>query len=324
MCTALSFRTKDHYFGRNLDLDCAFREEVCVTPRRYPFHFRQMGEMRAHYAMIGMASVVDGYPLYYDATNEKGLSMAGLNFPGNAYYGPEEAGKDNVAPFEFIGWMLGQCANVAQAREKLARVRLAKIDFSPELCAGPLHWLIADRDSAIVVEPMRDGLHVYDNPVKVLTNNPPFPYHLFNLNNYRGVGPKTPENTFCPALPLAEYTRGLGGLGIPGDLSSMSRFVKIAYTACNSRCGEGEEESVSQFFHLLTAVEQQRGAVEVRPGEYEMTLYTSCVNTDRGVYYYTTYGNRQISAVDMRRTDLDGTELSRYPLVKGEKIHWQN
>ena len=116
MCTAITYQTKDNYFGRNLDLDYVYQETVTITPRRYPLRFRQMGTLDRHYAMIGMAYVLGDYPLYYDATNEAGLSMAGLNFPGNAVYRQEEPGRDNVTPFEFIPWVLGRCATVAEAR----------------------------------------------------------------------------------------------------------------------------------------------------------------------------------------------------------------
>ena len=87
MCTAAVYKTKDFYFGRNLDYDFPYGEEVTITPRNYPFSFRFLGERKQHYAMIGMAHVADDYPLYYDAINEKGLGMAGLNFVGNAVYG---------------------------------------------------------------------------------------------------------------------------------------------------------------------------------------------------------------------------------------------
>ena len=146
MCTAVSFLTEHHYFGRNLDLEFSYNETVTVTPRNYPFRFRRMGDRPTHFAMIGMAYVADGYPLYYDAVNEKGLCMAGLNFPGNAVYLPEAEGKDNVAPFEFIPWVLGQCATVAEAKALLAGINLAAINFSDQLPASPLHWIISDRE----------------------------------------------------------------------------------------------------------------------------------------------------------------------------------
>lgn len=323
MCTAATYRTKDHYFGRNLDYEFAYSQTVTITPRNYPFHFRRMRDMSTHYAMIGMAFVQADYPLYYDATNEKGLSMAGLNFPGNADYKPEDLSKDNVTPFEFIPWILGQCANVKEARDSLVRLSLLREDFSPELPLSPLHWMISDRDESIVVEPVKDGLMVYDDPVGIMTNNPSFDFHLTNLSNYMGLSAADPENRFAKDLDIVPYSRGMGGLGLPGDLSSASRFVKAAFTRLNSRSGDSESESVSQFFHILGSVAQQRGCCQVEHG-FEYTIYSSCCNTDKGIYYYTTYENSQITGVDMRREDLDGAGLISYPLIEGQQIRMQN
>lgn len=324
MCTAATYRTKDFYFGRTLDYESSYGEEVTVTPRNYPFRFRAGGTLERHYAMIGMAHVADGCPLYYEAVNEKGLGMAGLNFVGNAVYHEADPDKDNVPSYEFIPWVLSRCATVEEARSLLKRVNLTPEQFSPGLPVGQLHWIIADRDGAIVAESVRSGLRVYDDPAGVLTNNPPFDEQLFNLNNYMALSPRQPENTFSDKLDLSCYSRGMGALGLPGDLSSQSRFVRAAFVRLNSRSGCGEEESVSQFFHILGSVDQQRGCCEVEPGAYEYTIYTSCCNADKGIYYYTTYDNHQITAVDMHRTDLDSVELTRYPLVTGEQIRFQN
>ncbi len=324
MCTAATYKTKDFYFGRTLDYAFSYGDEVTVTPRNYPFHFRCMGSMNSHYAMIGMAHVAGDYPLYYEAVNEKGLGIAGLNFVGNAHYMLAQPGKDNLAQFELIPWVLGQCATVKEARALIARLNVADIPFSEELPLAQLHWLIADREEAVTMEAVQDGVHLYDNPAGVLTNNPPFPQQLFQLNNHMHLSPKAPENLFSDKLPLECYSLGMGALGLPGDLSSQSRFVRVAFTRLNSVSGDSEQESVSQFFHILGSVDQQRGCCELADGSYEITLYTSCCNADKGIYYYTTYGNHQISAVNMHHEALNGSALARYPLIRGEQIYMQN
>lgn len=324
MCTALNFKSRCHYFGRNLDLEYSYHETVSVTPRNYPLKFRTMGTMDHHYAMIGMAYIVDGYPLYYEATNEKGVSMAGLRFTENAHYPEPEEGKDNIAPFEFVPWILSQCATLEEVRKKLERICLANISFSKELSVTPMHWMISYQEESFVVESVKDGLHIYENPVNVLTNNPSFPVQRWNLNNYMGLTSKKPENRFAEGIELHAYSLGMGALGMPGDLSSASRFVRAAFVLNHSVCGESEEESVAQFFHILTSVEQQRGCVQVGEEGYEITVYSSCCNADQGIYYYTTYGNRQICAVDMHREDLEGTAVISFELVKEEQILLQN
>ena len=324
MCTAVTYKTKDFYFGRTLDYEYSYCEEVTVTPRNYPIRFRHMGIVSQHYAMIGMAFVQEDYPLYYDAVNEKGLGMAGLNFVGNAAYRELSRNKDNVAVFEFIPWILSQCATVAEARERIGRINLTGDAFSAQLPPASLHWIVADREEAITVESTKAGIHIYDNPVGALTNNPPFDQQMFRLNDYMHLSRKDPENRFPKELGLSCYSRGMGALGLPGDLSSQSRFVRVAFVKLNSVSGQSEEESVSQFFHILGAVDQQRGCCEVGEGGYEITIYTSCCNATKGIYYYTTYQNHQITAVDMHRENLDGSNLIRYPLMTGEHIYRQN
>ena len=324
MCTAATYRTKDFYFGRTLDYEFSYLEEVTVTPRNFPFCFRHMGMRENHYAMIGMAFVQAEYPLYYDAVNEKGLGMAGLNFVGNARYAEPVQDKENVAVFEFIPWVLSQCATVGEARELIKKINLTGESFSEQLLATSLHWLIADRNEAITVESVADGIHVYENPVGTLTNNPPFPEQLFRLNDYMHLSRKDPENLFSAGLSLSRYSRGMGAMGLPGDLSSQSRFVRVSFVKMNAVSGDSAQESVSQFFHILGSVDQQRGCCDVGDGAYEITIYTSCCNADRGIYYYTTYDNHQITAVDMNKENLDGKILARYPLIKGEQIRRQN
>ena len=324
MCTAVAYKTKDHYFGRNLDLEYSYHETVTITPRNYHFRFENTEDMEAHYAIIGMAYVVDSYPLYYDATNEKGLSMAALNFPDNAVYQVLKEDKLNIKSYELIAWVLSRFQSVDEAVRVLNEVNITNQQFNEELPVSPLHFMLSDKKRSVVLEPMTMGLMVYDNPVNVLTNNPPFLYHITNLNNYMSLTNETPKNTFSEKLPLNQYSRGMGSLGLPGDLSSASRFVRAAFTTLNSVSGEKEEESVSQFFHILNSVYQQRGCVKMDKDVYEKTVYSSCCNTDKGIYYYTTYENSQITAVDMHKADLDGRELISYELIKNQQINYQN
>lgn len=324
MCTAATYKTKDFYFGRTLDYEFSYGDEVTITPRNYPFHFREKESINSHYAIIGMAYVTENYPLYYDAINEKGLGVAGLNFVGNADYKDKTEGKDNISQFEFIPWILSQCATAKEARNLIEKINIVNIPFNEKLPLAQLHWIIADSNEAITVEAVKEGIKVYENPVGVLTNNPPFDKQMFMLNNYMHLSNKSPKNTFAPGLDLDMYSRGMGAIGLPGDLSSQSRFVRVAFTKMNSISGEGEKESVSQFFHILGSVDQQRGCCNLGDNKFEITIYTSCCNATKGIYYYTTYDNHQITGVDMHKENLDGDKLVRYPLIKEEQIKMQN
>lgn len=322
MCTAVSFKTRSHYFGRNLDLEYSLNESVVVMPRRFPLLFRRMPAMPTHLAMIGTAAVIDGYPLYYDATNEAGLSVAALNFPGNAYYPSPEDTRHNITPFELIPWLLAQCASTAQAREMLSRITLAAIPFSDTLPLSALHFLISDERESIVLEPMKSGLQIMGNPCGVLTNNPPFDAQMNHLARFMLLSNQDPQNRLDPALDLTPDSRGTGAIGLPGDLSSPSRFVRAVFMKAHAQCGDSQEESVTQFFHILDNVSHPRGSVLVG-GKPEITVYSSCC-TAQGVYHYTTYENRQITAVDMRRENLDAQRLSVFPMIRSQQIRMQN
>ncbi|MCI8617801.1 MAG: choloylglycine hydrolase family protein [Clostridia bacterium] len=324
MCTAVTYKTKDFYFGRTLDYEKSYGEKVTITPRNYTFHFREKEEIKTHYAIIGMAYVTENYPLYYDAINEKGLGMAGLNFVGNAYYKEKIEGKDNITQFEFIPWILSQCATVEEAKKLIKKINLLNTQFNEKLPLAQLHWIISDNNETITIESVKEGIKIYENPVGVLTNNPPFDKQMFELNNYMQLSAKTPENNFSKKLNLETYSLGMGAIGLPGDLSSQSRFIRAVFVKMNSISLEGEKESVSQFFHILNSVDQQRGCCDLGDGKYEITMYTSCCNTNKGIYYYTTYDNHQITAINMHKENLENDELIVFPLIREEQIKNQN
>lgn len=314
MCTAISYQTKSHYFGRNLDLERGYGESVVITPRRYPLPLRHLPTLDEHYAMIGTAVVASGYPLYFEATNEMGLSIAGLNFPDNAQYANVTGSYDNVASFELIPYLLGKCASVNDVRRALGKVRVVATNFSAALPTSPLHWLISDASCSLTLECTAGGMRVYNNPFGVLTNNPTFDYHLTNVSNYMHLHEGPLANRFADGLPVGNYSLGMGALGLPGDFSSASRFVRAVFVKQKSVCDGSEEESVQQFFHILSSVAMPRGCVLAHDGQYEYTRYSSCCNSKTGVYYYTTYENRSIRHVHLRSVDLSSNTLSAFPM----------
>jgi len=318
MCTAVTYYGESRCFGRNLDLNCSYGEQVALTPRNFPLHFRCARPMRGHYAMLGMAHVREDYPLYYDGVNEKGLAMAGLNFPGYAAYYSYHAGADNVAPFELIPWVLGQCADLGEVKALLGSVNLLDQAFSPELPLTPLHWMAADGEGALVIEPMGDGLRVHEAPVGVLTNAPPFDWQMTNLCRFMALSNEPPQNRFAPELELPVISGGMGALGLPGDLSSPSRFVRAAFFRKNSPAGLSEQAGLSQLFHILNSVAQPGGAGG------ERTVYTACCDLDRGIYSYTTYENSRPTAVALTPERLDGGALLTWPLRERADVFWES
>lgn len=324
MCTCIDFKTEDNYFGRNLDLEYRFNEKVVITPRGYGFNLKNGDAIKTKYSLIGMATVVGDYPLYAEASNEKGLSMAGLYFPKNARFFAEDNAKLNLTPYELIPYFLGLYSTTAEIREILPRLNITNIPFGEGLPITDLHWMISDGRECIVIEQTQSGLKVYDNPAGVLTNNPPFDYHLTNLNNYINLTPGYQENRFSDKLNLRQYGQGMGAIGLPGDASPASRFVRAAFNKLNSVCGNDEKSSVSQFFHILDSVAMVQGATVTEHGKNDITAYSCCINTSKGIYYYKTYTNNQLTAVRMTDEAKNKKTLSVYELIEEQQIKYEN
>ena len=325
MCTAITYKTNDFYFGRTLDYESSFGEMVTIVPRNYCIKYRFIDEMKTHFAMIGMAHIHENYPLFYEAVNEKGLCVAGLNFVNNAVYNnKKENGRNNITHFEVIPYFLSRFQTVSEVMEAIKSINIVDTPYNSEFPIAYLHWIIADKDKSITLESTSDGLKVYDNPVGVLTNNPPFDIQLFSLNNYINLSSKRTSSKSFGVYELNEYSRGMGAIGLPGDLSSQSRFIRASFVKLHSLSKGDEESSVSQFFHILNSVDQQRGCVEVREDEYEITIYTSCCNASKGIYYYTCYDNHQINKIDMNKVNLESDKLFTYSLANKENINEQN
>lgn len=245
MCTSLTLPLagRTHLFGRTLDLDAHFGEGVTLTPRDYrPPCVADCDSVtdpvwpREHHVLLGMATVVEGYPLYAEAMNDKGLYMAGLRFARNAVYvshdTPHEAGRLDLAPWELIPYLLGRYENLDEVREALCGIRLVDKPFllpdGKHIPPAPLHWHIAhkDREQSLVVESTERGLEIYDNPAGVLTNDPPFPGQLTAAAPYLWL---TPQRVGGAVETRPARTDHGEALSLPGDYTSTSRFVRAAY-----------------------------------------------------------------------------------------------
>ena len=312
MCTAVSWKSKDHYFGRTLDLEYSLGEQVIITPRYYPLTFRHLPVQKCHYAMIGMAVIHEGSALYFDAVNEMGLGIAALNFPGCAHYRPFDPKSINVPSYEVIPWILSQCASLAETRELLLKCNITNEAFNANFPTTPLHWLIASEDESMVLESVSGGIHLH-KASGVLTNAPEYPRQIAILNAFQNLTSHSSRDV-----------RGSGSLGLPGDLTSQGRFVRAAFMKRHSVTPSSEADAVEQFFHLMDGVSQPEGCVVLPNEKLVCTRYTCCCNADMGIYYYVTHTNRRINAVDLHRTDLKGQHLICYPLQLKADFRKQN
>ena len=292
MCTAISINNSHHLFCRTLDLDCSYGESILVVPKGFQLDFRYEKSKKEHYAILGVGCVFDNTPLLYDGFNERGLAVAGLNFPDNAVYFEKKDEGINLASFELISFVLANCANVLEAADLLGRTNITNDSFNSELSATSLHWLISDSSGAITVESSDSGLKITENTFGVLTNSPEFSYHATRMSDYMALSAKFPLNNLCPSVSLSYYSKGLGAIGLPGDFSSSSRFTRAVFLKNHSVV-----DSVVDAFHVMDNLAVPNGAVITDKGKPFATVYTSVADTERGVYYFTTADSRRIRAV---------------------------
>lgn len=297
MCTGIRFTSADGqmYFGRNLDWCQQFGQKVVVTPAGFKVDYAYLDAAPTKHAIIGMAVVLDGFPLYFDCGNSSGLACGGLNFPGYAQYadGPI-SGKTNVAAYEFPLWICSQFETVDQVEKALADVAIVSKSPGGGYGVSLLHWIIADAQRSIVVEYMPDGMHVFHDEVDVLTNQPTFDWHMENLRNYMNCESRYVPEVTWDARKLVPFGGGASMRGIPGDYYSPSRFVKVAYLNANYPKKSTEPENVVRLFHTLGNVSMVEGASQMENGQFEYTLYTGCFSAQTQNYYYCEYEQWQI------------------------------
>lgn len=311
MCTAINETSGCHLFGRTLDLEYSYGEKVVITPRHYPFSFLHEGKNSDHCAIIGTAHIVDGKPLYYDAMNEMGLCAAALRFPKLAVYRERIANCRNIASFEVIPWLLCSCKNAAGAKLMLENANITDDDFSPKLPSTSLHWLVGDREQSFVIESVASGVKIYDAPLGVLTNAPDFPSQRAKLDKFGGL---------AADLRIS----GEKTTSVPGDTSSVSRFIRAAYVKEHVAEPEDKKEALSRFFHVFDTVGLPKGLAVAADGRPMQTVYTSCMDTEELIYYFTSYYCRRIRAVGMKQSDMQGREIREFPIAADENIGYLN
>lgn len=329
MCTALTLTSKDgfHFFGRNMDLDYNFNQSVLFVPRNFDWRNKVSGEAsKTKYALLGMGTLVEDHPLLADGMNEKGLACAGLNFLGFAHFEQNnEEEKINLGPYDLMLWILSNFSSVSEVKSALEKVNLVNKPFAPNLPVPTLHWMVYDtNDESIVIEVTADQFAVYDNKIGILTNQPTFEWHLMNLNQYAALSPSQPKNTVWHKQELEPIGNGLGLRGLPGDFYPSSRFVRTAFLKSHAAFLDTKESTMSEFFHILDNVAPMGGSVITQEGGNFITLYSSCMCLERGIYYYTTYNNRQINAIELFNENLDDPKIKVFEYRDTPSINFQN
>ncbi|OTY68018.1 choloylglycine hydrolase [Bacillus thuringiensis serovar vazensis] len=328
MCTSLTLETKNgqHLFARTMDFTLDMNQEVIIIPRHYQWNNITGEIINTKHATVGMGINHQGRIIMADGVNEAGMTCATLYFPGFATYSQSiDDNTTNLAPFDFVTWSLTQFNSVKELKKSVDSITFLDIPLPDLGLTPPLHWILADKwGDCIVLEPTSEGLKLYDNPLGVMTNSPEFNWHLQNLRQYIGLKSEPFAPTEWSNLPLSAFGQGSGSMGLPGDFTPPSRFVRAAYGKQNIQGIDSEEEGVSALFHILSNCEVPKGGVITEEGALDNTIYTSVMCMESGTYYYHTYDCRQIIAVHLFHENLDTDEIKAYPFQRKQKIFYEN
>ena len=292
MCTSIAFRQKGLFFGRNMDLDYNFGERIVATPRG--FLLRSL-EDQEHLGFIGTATLVEGYPLYADAINEKGLCVAGLNFPGKAFYRQTDHTKTNVPAFDFIAYVAAKFSSVEDLTKEFEKFNITDRAFSEKIPCPTLHWMVSDHTSSVVIESSKTGINLYKNPLDVMTNLPEFQEQLENYKKMRSEEGSAPSD-------------------FPIMLSSSSRFLRMAHFLGNNLPETDAESAITHVFHLLDTVAVPDVSVKAANGNFHKTTYSICFDTIDRCYHIRTYENSQICRVALKKEDVCSSKLSVFDM----------
>lgn len=334
-CTGITIKTKDNKViqGRTIEFgEYNLNSRIVISPRGKDFKSltptgkREGYKWKAKYGFVG-ASVV------YDQFIGEGLNEAGLNaglfyFP---HYGslerfnPENA-EISIADMELVGWILSSFATVDEVKEGLKKVKVVNIAYDDKNEPLPTaHWRIADaKGNNIVLEIVNNGeVKIYDNKVGVLTNAPDYEWHIKNLNNYINLYAGDTKSYDINGQKIFSFGSGTGALGLPGDITPPSRFIRAYFYLNSSNTPENVREGVNQAFHILNNFDIPIG-IEY-PAEHKdkipknvpsATQWTAVSDLNNKIFYYKTMFNNQIRKIDLNKIDFTKMKYQSLPMDK--------
>ncbi|SFV49783.1 Choloylglycine hydrolase [hydrothermal vent metagenome] len=321
-CTGIEVKAKDgaSVTGRTVEFGILIDTSVAVVPRGYEFvGMTTRGEGKrwtSKYASVGM--IIADYEVIVDGINEKGLSCANFYFPGYAKYSvtTKENQSISMSSTDVVQWILSMFESVDDVRKALENNEVA---ISPVLTPGfppqvqPFHFVVYDKTGkSIVFEPIDGKLKIYDNPLGVITNSPTYDWHMTNLRNYVTLSANSAKDIELTNMTVKSLGQGSGMLGLPGDFTPPSRFVRAAAFSSSVIPKKTAQESVMQVFHILNNFDIPVGAARtVEDGKIfsDYTMLTVARDSKNIRYYYKTYDDQNIKVVDLKDFDLDAKKI---------------
>lgn len=328
MCTSFTLHAKDESYmlSRTMDFSIEMAKTVTYIPQNFHLiHDYSSSEMyQIKYAYVGMGALEDHCNIVFDGVNEQGLTAATLYFVNYANYADPQAVTTavKVAPDMVVGYTLGNYASVNEVKTAFEQNQIQIVDEkNPTLgITPPLHYIFMDKTGAtIVVEVMKDGVHVYDDTVGVMTNSPDYPWHENNLNNYLTVTPKQHEPVNWLGKELHPMSQGSGNFGLPGDFTPVARFVRTAYLKNFMPQADDEYGNLIKAENILKSVNVAKGAVVTETDAQDFSCYRSFMSATSQTYYFATYNNQRVRKINLQSL-IDLTEPKIFVVDNHEDI----
>jgi choloylglycine hydrolase len=329
-CTGVTLKSEDGTFvrGRTLEFAQALDSDLIVIPRNYGYTGFAQAENRGlkwktKFAVAGANFC--GEPYVMDGVNEKGLSGGTFYFPDFAGYQAFDKRKAaaTLAPWQLLTWILSSFATLEEVKKALPEVVVYDAVFAKWKSDMPLHYIITDASGAsIVIEYVGGKLNIHENPSGILTNAPDFPWHLTNLRNYLKISPQGAKEVKVNSFEINPLGQGSGMLGIPGDYTPPSRFVRAFFFAAASIPQKTAEQSVMQIFHILNNFDIPLGTVrstENKVTMLERTQWITVCDLKNKYFYYRTEHNSRIRVLKLMDCKLDADKIISFKMESMEK-----
>jgi choloylglycine hydrolase len=329
-CTGVTLKAKDGavVYGRTMEWGSFdLNTQVVVVPRGYEFTAHTPDKKPGvtwvgKYGFVGLDGL--DVEVYLDGMNEKGLAVGGFYHPGFAEYQKYDPAKASecMGPGDVIAYLLSTCATVDEAKAAIAKVRVTAVVAKVIGMAPPAHYLVTEPGGkAAVVEYHKGELRLFDAPLGVITNAPTYDWHEINLRNYLNLSAVALPSKKIDEMNFAPLGGGSGMIGLPGDFTPPSRFVRAVAFAKSARPTPTGEETVYELFRILDNFNVPLGAAEGEgdaktKGMRSSTIWTSVWDTKNTVLYYHTQNNRRVRRVDLKKLDFAAKERTRFPLDK--------
>ena len=333
-CTGIQLIAEDGtvVHARTMEFAIDIHSDVIMVPRGYARtgttpDGKEGLKWKTKYASVGANGV--GLPVLFDGLNEKGLAAGTFYFPTSAGYMPynaADAGK-TIAQWEVGSWILENFASVEEVKANIGNIVVPAVVFAAWGFAPEAHYIVHDASGkSIVIEYVGGKLTVHDNPLGVLTNSPTFDWHMNNLRNYVNFSMTNVPPVKLGSITLQPFGQGSGMLGLPGDFTPPSRFVRaVAFSQSVFKPMTGDD-AVLEAFHVLNQFDIPKGAArEHEKDEHgnilaDYTIWTSAGDLKAKRFYFRTYENSQIRMVDLMKMNLDGKDMVKISMKGGESI----